>query len=154
MQELLRKSAMEQFSAIKDKKVSAVELTKASLDRINAIDEKLGSFNSLTEDIALETAKKVDEKVAAGEDLPLLAGVPLALKDNMNLIGSRTTASSKILENFVSPYNATVTQKLLDNLVPIVGKANLDEFAMGSSNEYSAFKKVHNHWNLIKVPGG
>ena len=102
MQELLRKSAMEQFSAIKDKKVSATELTKASLERINAIDEKLGSFNSLTEDIALETAKKVDEKVANGEELPLLAGVPLALKDNMNLIGSKTTASSKILENFES----------------------------------------------------
>ena len=101
MQELLRKSAMEQFSAIKDKKVSAVELTKASLERINAIDEKLGAFNSLTENTALETAKKVDEKVAAGEELPLLAGVPLALKDNMNLIGSKTTASSKILENFV-----------------------------------------------------
>ena len=154
MQELLKKSAMEQFSAIKDKKVSAVELTKASLERIKAIDEKLGSFNSLTEDIALETAKKVDEKVAKNEELPLLAGVPLALKDNMNLIGSRTTASSKILENFVSPYNATVTQKLLDNLIPIVGKANLDEFAMGSSNENSAFKKVHNPWNLNKVPGG
>ena len=154
MQELLKKSAMEQFSAIKDKKVSAVELTKASLERIKAIDEKLGSFNSLTEDIALETAKKVDEKVAKNEELPLLAGVPLALKDNMNLIGSKTTASSKILENFVSPYNATVTQKLLDNLIPIVGKANLDEFAMGSSNENSAFKKVHNPWNLNKVPGG
>ncbi|MBQ7764196.1 Asp-tRNA(Asn)/Glu-tRNA(Gln) amidotransferase subunit GatA [bacterium] len=145
---------MEQFSAIKEKKVSATELTKASLDRINSIDEKLGAFNSLTEEIALETAKKVDEKVAKNEDLPLLAGVPLALKDNMNLVGSRTTASSKILENFVSPYNATVTQKLLDNLVPIVGKANLDEFAMGSSNENSAFKKVHNPWNLNKVPGG
>ena len=154
MQELLRKSAMEQFSAIKEKKVSAVELTKASLDRINSIDEKLGAFNSLTEEIALDTAKKVDEKVSKGEELPLLAGVPLALKDNMNLIGSRTTASSKILENFVSPYNATVTQKLLDNLIPIVGKANLDEFAMGSSNENSAFKKVHNPWNLNKVPGG
>ena len=154
MQELLRKSAMEQFGAIKDKKVSATELTQASLDRINSIDEKLGAFNSLTEQIALDTAKKVDEKVAAGEELPLLAGVPLALKDNMNLIGSKTTASSKILENFVSPYNATVTQKLLDNLIPIVGKANLDEFAMGSSNENSAFKKVHNPWNLNKVPGG
>ena len=154
MQELLRKSAMAQFDAIQTKKVSAVELTQASLDRINSIDEKLGVFNSLTEEIALNTAKKVDEKVAKGEELPLLAGVPLALKDNMNLVGSKTTASSKILENFVSPYNATVTQKLLDNLVPIVGKANLDEFAMGSSNENSAFKKVHNPWNLNKVPGG
>ena len=154
MQEILKKSAMEQFSAIKNKEVSAVELTQASLDRIKSIDEKLGSFNSLTEDRALETAKKVDEKVAKGEELPLLAGVPLALKDNMNMVGSKTTASSKILENFVSPYNATVTEKLLNNLVPIVGKANLDEFAMGSSNENSAFKKVHNPWNLNKVPGG
>ena len=154
MQEILKKSAMAQYEAIKNKEISAVELTKASLDRIKAIDEKLGAFNSLTEDTALETAKKVDEKVAKGEELPLLAGVPLALKDNMNLVGSKTTASSKILENFVSPYNATVTQKLLDNLVPIVGKANLDEFAMGSSNENSAFKKAHNPWNLNKVPGG
>ncbi len=154
MQELLKKSAIEQFKSIKNKSVSAVELTKASLDRIKTIDEKLGAFNSLTEETALDTAKKVDERVAKGEELPLLAGVPLALKDNMNLIGSKTTASSKILENFVSPYNATATQKLLDNLIPIVGKANLDEFAMGSSNENSAFKKVHNPWNLSKVPGG
>ena len=154
MQELLKKSAMEQSKALKNKEVSAVELTTAALNRIKSIDDKLGAFNSLTEDTALETAKKVDEKIAKGEELPLLAGVPLALKDNMNLIGSRTTASSKILENFVSPYNATVTQKLLENLVPIVGKANLDEFAKGSSNENSAFKKVHNPWNLNKVPGG
>lgn len=154
MLEILKKSAMEQSRAIQNKEVSAVELTKASLERIKSLDEKLGAFNSTTEDTALETAKKVDEKLAKGEELPLLAGVPLALKDNMNLVGSRTTASSKILENFVSPYNATVTQKLLDNLVPIVGKANLDEFAMGSSNENSAFKKVHNPWNLNKVPGG
>ena len=154
MQELLKKSAVEQSNAIKNKTVSAVELTKASIERIKSIDEKLGAFNSLTEETALNTAKLVDEKIAKGEELPLLAGVPLALKDNMNLIGSKTTASSKILENFVSPYNATVTQKLLDNLIPIVGKANLDEFAMGSSNENSAFKKVHNPWNLNKVPGG
>ena len=138
MLELLKKSAIEQSKAIQNKEVSAVELTQASLDRIKSLDEKLGAFNSLTEDTAIETAKKVDEKVARGEELPLLAGVPLALKDNMNLVGSKTTASSKILEN----------------LVPIVGKANLDEFAMGSSNENSAFKKVHNPWNLNKVPGG
>ena len=154
MNELLKKSATEQSKAIKNKEISAVELTKAALERINQIDEKLGCFNSLTEDTALATAKKVDEMVARGEELPLLAGVPLALKDNMNLIGSRTTASSKILENFVSPFNATISQKLLDNCVPILGKANLDEFAMGSSNENSAFKKVHNPWNLNKVPGG
>lgn len=154
MNELLKKSATEQSKALRNKEVSAVELTTATINKIKEIDEKLGAFNSLTEETALATAKKVDEKIANGEDLPLLAGIPLALKDNMNLIGSKTTASSKILENFVSPYNATVTQKLLDNLVPIVGKTNLDEFAMGSSNENSAFKKVHNPWNLDKVPGG
>ena len=154
MNELLKKSAAEQSLALKNKEVSAVELTTATINKIKEIDEKLGAFNSLTEDTALETAKKVDEKIAKGEELPLMAGIPLALKDNMNLIGSKTTASSKILENFVSPYNATVTQKLLDNLVPIIGKTNLDEFAMGSSNENSAFKKVHNPWNLNKVPGG
>ena len=80
MQELLKKSAMEQFSAIKNKEISATELTQASIQRIKDIDEKLGAFNSLTEDIALNTAKKVDEKLAAGEELPLLAGVPLALR--------------------------------------------------------------------------
>lgn len=154
MNELLKKSAKEQSIAIKNKEVSAVELTTAAFERINSLEEKLGAFNSLTKEIAIETAKKVDEKIANGEELPLLAGVPLALKDNMNLIGSYTTASSKILENFISPFNATITDKLLNNLVPIVGKANLDEFAMGSSNENSAFKKVHNPWNLDKVPGG
>ena len=154
MNEVLRKSAAEQSKALKNKEISAVELTNAAFARIEALDAKLGAFNSLTKEAALETAKKVDEKIAKGEDLPLLAGIPLALKDNMNMKGSKTTASSKILENFVSPFNATVTEKLLNNLVPIVGKANLDEFAMGSSNENSAFKKVHNPWDLNKVPGG
>jgi aspartyl-tRNA(Asn)/glutamyl-tRNA(Gln) amidotransferase subunit A len=154
MNELLRKSATEQSKALKNKEISAVELAKAAFERIESIEDKIGAFNSLTKETALETAKKVDEKIAKGEDLPLLAGIPLALKDNMNLVGSRTTASSKILENFVSPFNATVTEKLLNNLVPIVGKANLDEFAMGSSNENSAFNKVHNPWDLNKVPGG
>jgi len=154
MDELLKKSASEQSKALRAKEVSAVELTTETINKIKSIDDKLGAFNSLTEKTALETARKVDKKIANGEELPLLAGIPLALKDNMNLIGSKTTASSKILENFVSPYNATVTQKLLGNLIPIVGKTNLDEFAMGSSNENSAFKKVHNPWNLNKVPGG
>ena len=97
MLELLKKSAVEQSKALQNKEVSAVELTQASIDRIKVLDAKLGAFNSLTEEIALETAKKVDEKIANNEELPLLAGVPLALKDNMNLIGSKPTASSKIL---------------------------------------------------------
>ena len=152
--ELLKKSATEQRKALLNKEVSAVELVNETYKQIENLDEKIGAYNSLTKEQALETAKKVDEKIAKGEDLPIMAGIPLALKDNMNMIGSKTTASSKILENFVSPYDATVTKKLKENLVPIVGKANLDEFAMGSSNENSAFKIVRNPHNLNKVPGG
>ena len=154
MEEILKKSATEQSKALQNKEISAVELAEATFKRIDEVEPKIKAFNSLTKETALETAKKVDEKIAKGEELPLLAGIPLVLKDNMNLVGSKTTASSKILENFVSPYNATITDKLLNNLVPIVAKANLDEFAMGSSNENSAFGKVHNPWNLNKVPGG
>lgn len=154
MKEILKKSATEQRKALLSKEISAVELTNAAYERIEEVDNKIEAFMCLTKDTAIETAKKVDDKIAKGEELPLLAGIPLALKDNMNLIGYPTTASSKILENFISPYNATVTQKLLDNLVPIVGKANLDEFAMGSSTENSAFKKTRNPWDLNKVPGG
>lgn len=154
MKEILKKSAAEQFKAIKNKEITSTELVNATFERIDEVEDKVESFNSLTKDIALNTAKLVDEKISKGEELPLLAGVPLALKDNMNLKGSKTTASSKILENFVSPYNATITNKLLNNLIPIVGKTNLDEFAMGSSTENSAFKKTKNPWNLKKVPGG
>lgn len=154
MKELLKKSAAEQRKALLNKEVSAVELTQSAFERINEVESKVEAFNCLTKETALETAKKVDEKIARNEELPLLAGIPLALKDNMNLVGYPTTASSKILENFISPYNSTVTNKLLDNLVPIVGKANLDEFAMGSSTENSAFKKTRNPWDLNKVPGG
>ena len=101
MNELLKKSAVEQSKALKYKEISAVELTTAAFERIDGVESKIGAFNSLTKDIALATAKKVDEKIAKGEELPLLAGVPLALKDNMNLVGSKTTASSKILEKHV-----------------------------------------------------
>ncbi len=152
--ELLKKTAVEQHKALINKEVSATELTKASLDRINKLDETLGAFNSLNAEEALKTAKIVDEKIAKGEEIPMLAGIPTALKDNMNCIGTKTTCSSKILENFVSPYDATITTKLKENLVPLIGKTNLDEFAMGSSNENSAFKIVRNPYNLNKVPGG
>lgn len=154
MKEILKKTAVEQRRALLSKEISAVELTQATFDRIDEVENKIEAFNCLTKEVALETAKKVDEKIAKGEELPLLAGIPTVLKDNMNLVGYPTTASSKILENFVSPFNATVTEKLLNNLVPIVGKANLDEFAMGSSTENSAFKKTKNPWDLNKVPGG
>ena len=152
--ELLKKTAVEQRKALLNKEISALELVQETYKQIENLDEKIGAYNSLTKEQAIETAKKVDEKIAKGEEIPLMAGIPLALKDNMNMIGSKTTASSKILENFVSPYDATVTKKLKENLVPIIGKANLDEFAMGSSNENSAFKIVRNPHNLNKVPGG
>ncbi len=152
--EILTLSATEQRKLLLNKEISALELTEATIERAEKIDGDIGAYNSLTKDYAVETAKNVDEKIAKGEELPALAGIPLALKDNINLKGSKTTASSKILENFVSPYDATVTAKLKENLIPIIGKANLDEFAMGSSNENSAFKIVRNPWNLNKVPGG
>ena len=152
--ELLKKTATQQHEALINKEVSAKELVQASIERIEKLDNTLGAFNSTTFDFALETAKKVDEKIAKNEKIPPLAGIPLALKDNMNLKGAKTTCSSKILENFISPYDATITTKLKENLVPILGKTNLDEFAMGSSNENSAFKPVKNPYNLSKVPGG
>ncbi len=152
--ELLKKTAVEQRKALLNKEISAVELVEQTYEQIEKLDNKIGAYNSLTKEQAMETARKVDEKIAKGEDIPLMAGIPLALKDNMNMKGSKTTASSKILENFVSPFDATVTKKLKENLVPIIGKANLDEFAMGSSNENSAFKIVRNPHNLNKVPGG
>ena len=152
--ELIEKTAVEQHKALINKEISASELLDESIKRIEKLDKTLGAFNSLTLDEAKKTAKSVDEKISKVETIPILAGIPTALKDNMNLIGSRTTCSSKILENYVSPYDATITTKLKENLVPILGKTNLDEFAMGSSNENSAFKIVRNPYNLNKVPGG
>ena len=154
MEELLKKTSTEQRKALLNKEISAVDLVNAEYKRIEEIDEKLGAFNSLCKEQALQTAKEVDEKIAKGENLPPLAGIPLALKDNINLKDTKTTASSKILENFVSPYDATVSKKLKENLIPILGKVNLDEFAMGSSTENSAFKITRNPWDTNKVPGG
>ena len=154
--ELIAKPASEIRKALLNKDVSAVEITEAVYKNINAHDDKIGAYNSLTKDSALETAKKTDEEIknGRGKELPALAGIPLALKDNINLKGSYTTASSRMLENFVSPYDAFVSKKLKENLIPVIGKANMDEFAMGSSNENSAFKISRNPWNLNKVPGG
>ena len=154
IKELLIKTATEQHRALIDKEVTAVELVNAAIEKIDAIDDKIGAFNSTTYDYALENAKNVDKKIAAGEDIAPLAGVVLGLKDNINLKGYKTTASSKILENFVSPYDATVTKKLKENQISIIGKTNLDEFAMGSSNENSAFRPVKNPHDLSRVPGG
>ena len=112
IRELITKSSSEQRKALLNKEVSAVELTQAVYERVNEVDEKIGAYNSLTKEYALETAQKVDDKIKNGEQLPPLAGIPLALKDNINLKSYPTTASSKILKNFISPYDATVVQKL------------------------------------------
>ncbi|MCD7879002.1 MAG: Asp-tRNA(Asn)/Glu-tRNA(Gln) amidotransferase subunit GatA [Candidatus Gastranaerophilales bacterium] len=154
IRELITKSSKEQREALLNKDVTSEELVNAVYEQVDTVDDKIGAYNSLTKEYAVETAKKVDEKIQKGEEVAPLAGIPLALKDNINLKSYYTTASSKILENFKSPYDATVTKKLKENLIPIIGKANLDEFAMGSSNENSAFRIVRNPWDLNKVPGG
>ncbi len=148
------KTATEQRQFLLNGDISAVELVESSYKRIEEVEDKVQAFNNLTKDLAIKTAKIVDEKIKNKEEIAPLAGIPLALKDNLCTKGYLTTASSKILENFVSPYDATVVKKLHENLIPIVGKTNLDEFAMGSSNENSATKITKNPWDLNKVPGG
>ncbi|MEB3287216.1 MAG: Asp-tRNA(Asn)/Glu-tRNA(Gln) amidotransferase subunit GatA [Vampirovibrionales bacterium] len=149
-----KKSALQLHEAIQNGECSAVEVLDETFARIERDDAKIGGFLSLTKDLAYETAKAVDAKVKAGETLPLLAGVPIAVKDNINVSGYPTTCASKILEGYVSPYDATVTEKLRAHLMPIVGKTNLDEFAMGSSTENSAIQPTRNPWDLDRVPGG
>ncbi|TDT58409.1 Asp-tRNA(Asn)/Glu-tRNA(Gln) amidotransferase subunit GatA [Fonticella tunisiensis] len=149
-----KKTVHEIRDLLRRKEISSVELTKIALERINSIDDRLGAFISVYGEQALEAAKDVDRKIASGEELPDLAGIPTALKDNMNMKGTKTTCASRMLENFVSPYDAGVTERLKENGAVIIGKTNMDEFAMGSSNETSYFKKVRNPYDLERVPGG
>jgi aspartyl-tRNA(Asn)/glutamyl-tRNA(Gln) amidotransferase subunit A len=135
-------------------RVSAAEVCRASLDRITSVNPSLNAFNLVDAERALTRAQEIDRRRAAGETLGPLAGVPIALKDNMSVRGMRTTASSRILEDYVPPYDATVVRRLEDAGAVIVGKTNCDEFAMGSSNENSAFGPVHNPWALDRIPGG
>jgi aspartyl-tRNA(Asn)/glutamyl-tRNA(Gln) amidotransferase subunit A len=136
------------------KERSAVEITQEALDRIQALEPQLHSFLCVTAEHALEQARQVDAKIAAGEEIGLLAGIPMGIKDNMCTKGIRTTCASKILENFVPPYESTVTQKLKAAGAVMVGKTNLDEFAMGSSTENSAYQVTANPWDVSRVPGG
>ena len=138
---------------LKTKKISSVELTTEYLNRIKAVDSQVRAIITLTGDYALQQAKKADEIIAGGKAAPL-TGVPFLLKDNMATKGIKTTCSSKMLENFVPPYNATVVEKLNHAGAVMVGKANMDEYAMGSSTENSAFFTTHNPWDLSRVPGG
>jgi len=139
---------------IKNKERSAVEITQEYLQRIGELEPKLKSFLCVTSDLALETAKQVDEKVAKGDEIGVLAGIPIAIKDNMSTKGIPTTCASRILENFIPSYESTVTQKLRDQGAVIVGKTNLDEFAMGSSTENSGYQVTANPWDIERVPGG
>jgi aspartyl-tRNA(Asn)/glutamyl-tRNA(Gln) amidotransferase subunit A len=136
------------------KERSAVEIAQESLDRIEAVEPKVHSFLQVTRDRALAQAQQVDAKIAAGEEIGLLAGIPIGIKDNLCTQGVPTTCASKILKNFVPPYESTVTQKLIEADAVMVGKTNLDEFAMGGSTETSAFEQTHNPWDIERVPGG
>ncbi len=148
------KSAHEISDMIRKGETTSEEVTRCSLDRIEKNDEKLGAFLEVFAEEAVENAKAVDKRLKRGESLPPLAGVPIGVKDNMCLKGHKATCGSKMLEDFVSPYDATVVERLKANGAVIMGKLNMDEFAMGSSNENSAFKKVKNPYDLERVPGG
>ncbi len=136
------------------KQFSSLELTRFYLDKIKKENNKLNDFLSLTEKLALEQAKKVDEKLADDEGIGELEGIPIAIKDNILVEGHKATAGSKILENYIAPYDATVIEKLKRAGSVIIGKTNLDEFAMGSSTENSAFGVVKNPLDTSRVPGG
>ncbi|MDH6704925.1 aspartyl-tRNA(Asn)/glutamyl-tRNA(Gln) amidotransferase subunit A [Kitasatospora sp. MAA19] len=154
MTELIRYTAAETASAIAKGEVSAVEVAQAHLDRIDAVDKKVNAFLHVDTEGALKAARAVDEKRAKGEELGPLAGVPLALKDVFTTEGIPTTCGSKILEGWIPPYDATLTSRLKDAGVVILGKTNMDEFAMGSSTENSAYGPTGNPWDLSRIPGG
>ncbi|MDY4491404.1 Asp-tRNA(Asn)/Glu-tRNA(Gln) amidotransferase subunit GatA [Schaalia hyovaginalis] len=154
MNALVKKSALELAELLAAGRITSVELTTACLDRIEALNPKLNAFLFVDREGALATAAEVDAKRAAGEDLHPLAGVPIALKDNMVTRGIPTTCASKILEGWLPPYDATVVKKIQEAGLPIVGKTNMDEFAMGSSTEHSAYGPTLNPWDTTRIPGG
>ena len=151
--EIMNESLENVSKMLADKSISSVELVKASLDAISST-QKYNILHEVCSESALKSATEVDDKRARGEKLSPLAGVPIVIKDNISMKGTYTTCSSKFLENYKSPYNATVVDKLLQAGAIVIGKANMDEFAMGSSSETCAFGVVHNPRNFDYVPGG
>jgi len=150
----IRDSAASMAAALAKKEITSVELTNQHFDQINAVDKDVHAFLYLDKEGALAQAQEVDKKRAVGEKLSPLAGVPLALKDVMVQKDVPTTCGSKILEGWKPPYDSTVVSKLKAAGIVILGKTNMDEFAMGSSTENSAFGPTHNPWDLSRIPGG
>ncbi|WP_433537380.1 Asp-tRNA(Asn)/Glu-tRNA(Gln) amidotransferase subunit GatA [Micromonospora sp. CA-249363] len=154
MSDLIKMTATEIAALVAGGEISAVEVTQAHLDRIGAVDDQVHAFLHVDTDGALAAARAVDERRAAGEELGPLAGVPVAVKDVLATRGVPTTVGSKILEGWRPPYDATIVQRLRDAGTVMLGKTNMDEFAMGSSTEYSAYGPTHNPWDLSRIPGG
>src|SRR6266567_2017345 len=147
-------SGHELAGILRRREASAADVTEEALARIDRADGSLHAFLTVTADDARARAARVDRALARGEDLPAVAGIPLALKDVLTTRGIRTTAGSKILEPYVPPYSCTPWERLAAASAVLVGKTNCDEFAMGSSNENSAYGPVRNPWDLERVPGG
>ena len=133
---------------------TATEVAHAALDAVEAREGAVQAFLQVSPELALDAAARIDADRASGKPLPPLAGVPLAIKDNMMLAGTRTTCASRMLESYESVYTATCVQRMLDAGCLPIGKANMDEFAFGSSTESSAFHRTNNPWDLERVPGG
>lgn len=152
--ELFKYTAHQLHEKLVNKEVSAVEVTSSVLGQIDAVEKDVQAYITQTRESALAQAKLVDEKIGQGQTIGMLAGIPGALKDNICTKGTKTTCASKILDSFIPPYNATVVEKLMAEDTVVVGKANMDEFAMGGSTENSGFFITHNPWDLSTVPGG
>lgn len=154
MNEILNMPVTLLTEKIADKQLSSKEITEAYLENINKTDSEIGAYLTVTAESAIKTAEETDKKIAAGEKLSTLAGIPGGIKDNMCTKGVKTTCASKMLENFVPCYSSTAVEKLNEQGFVMLGKLNMDEFAMGSTNENSYFKPVKNPVNTERVPGG
>lgn len=152
--DIISLTAIELKEKLKNREISAREIATACLDRIKDKEPEINAFITVTEEEALKAADRVDEKIRNGEDLGLLAGIPIAVKDNISTKGIRTTCGSKMLENYIPPFEATVVEKIKEEDGIIVGKTNMDEFALGSSTETSYFGTTKNPHDTERVPGG